>query len=355
MVSLVLALLGAFVLPVLLTSGTADAWGCNPRVDVGTDHLEFTAIKGVNPAAQTIEVCNQDCGTLWWKVSDDARWLSASPSWGTNRGEEDFVQINVNSKNLAVGEYDAIIKVSNIWRSSDYMTVQVHLTVVEPMVKGPIMIGMEGIWPWSPDYVYDGTSANLLLAPCNGGVGPIPIELPCGFEDLSGAGIEVKDCWHMSLDVDLAAGMITGGTLSGNGDLPSGEVEGYLLGLDALLPGVDLGDNYLVVLTIDAGDQGILNYLGMLLTDIGGLLDAIPDLMNMLGSTSSSSGIEAMNQGIVIPLGPVMDILPKLLPLMEDLLPKLLPLIQPIAGLIPPVIVIMPTDLMMELMALLMP
>jgi len=94
----------------------------------------------------------------------------------------------------------------------------------------------------------------------------------------------------------------------------------------------------------------------MLLADIDGLLDAIPNLMSMLGSSSASStGIEAQNQGIIIPLGPIMDILPKLLPMMEDLLPKLLPLIKPIAGLIPPVIVIMPSDLMGELISLLMP
>lgn len=356
---MVVALLGALIVPALASPAIAEAWTiCSPRVACDTSYLELAAIKGVNPGAKTIGISRSQgtCGTLWWTVSDNAGWLSVSPSWGTNNGETDIVQLNINSKNLAVGYYCATVKVANLWRSSDYKTVEVWLVVTEPVVKGPIMIGMEGIWPWSPDYVYDGTSANLHLMPC-GFVNPDGTEYPCDFEDLSDAAIEVKDCWHMSLDVDLAAGIVTGGALSGNGGIPSGQIiGGQLLSLSGLLPGVDLGDNYLITLMIDAGDQGILYYGGMLLSDIDGLLDAIPNLMSMLGSSSASStGIEAMNQGIVIPLGPIMDILPKLLPIMEDLLPKLLPLIQPIAGLIPPVIVIMPGELLVELMSLLMP
>jgi len=356
---MVVALLGALIVPALASPATAEAWtSCSPRVDCNTTYLEIAAIKGVNPDAKTIGVSRSKgtCGTLWWTVSDNAGWLSVSPSFGTNNGETDLVKLNINSKNLAVGEYCATIKVANLWRSSDYKTIEVWLLVAEPVVKGPIMIGMEGIWPWSPDYVYDGTSANLRLMPC-GFINPDGTEYPCGFEDLGDAAIEVKDCWHMSLNVDLTAGMITGGALSGNGGLPSGQIiGGQIQSLSALLPGFDLGDNYIISLMIDAGDQGILNYAGMLLSDIDGLLAAIPNLMSMLSSSSASStGIEAQNQGVVIPLGPIMDILPKLLPMMEDLLPKLLPLIKPIAGLIPPVIVIMPGDLLVELMSLLMP
>ena len=345
MASMVLALVGALVLPMVLTSGTAEAWwwsSSKPAVACDTEVLEVIAVEGINPAGKTIGVYNDGTGRLWWKTKDNVSWLSTSPSWGSSTGEVDSVKLLINSKSLAPGGYDATITVSNMWSSSDYVTVQVHLVVVEPVVKGPIMIGMEGIWPWSPDNEYSGTSASLIVG-------------PEGLSDLSNAGIEIKDCFELALDMDIEAGIITGGTLSGSGDLPSANIlGGQVLSLETLLGpmGALLGDNYLVVLLTDTGEQ----YGGMLLTDIQGLLNGIPDILDLFASTpSSSQGIEAMSQGITIPLGPIMELMPKLLPLMEDLLPVLLPIIEPIAGFIPPVIVVMPADLLMELMELIMP
>jgi hypothetical protein len=329
----------------VLTSGNAEAWwwsSSKPAAACDTQVLEVIAVEGINPAGKTIGVYNDGSGRLWWKTRDNATWLSTWPTWGSSTGEVDSVKVSINSKSLAPGEYDATITVSNAWSRSDYVTVQVHLTVVEPDVKGPIMIGMEGIWPWSPDNEYKGTSASLLLG-------------PGGMEDLSNAGVEIKDCFELALDIDLDAGLITGGTLSGSGDIPSGNIlGGQVVGLEAMLGelGALLGDNYIVMFLMDTGEQ----YAGMLLTDIDGLLNGIPEILDLLGSTSSSSQeIEAVSQGLTIPLGPIMELLPKLLPLMEDLLPVLLPIIEPIASLIPPVIIVMPADLMLELMELIMP
>src|SRR4030042_98075 len=125
---MVVALLGALIVPALASSATAEAWtSCSPRVACNTAYLELAAIKGVNPDARTIGVSRSQgtCGTLWWTVSDDAGWLSVSPSWGTNNGETDIVQINVNSKNLAVGEYCVHVKVANLWGSRGYTTIEV--------------------------------------------------------------------------------------------------------------------------------------------------------------------------------------------------------------------------------------
>jgi len=342
---MVLALLGALVLPTMLTSGTAEAWwwsSSNPSVACDTEVIEVIAVEGINPVGKAIGVYNDGDGRLWWTVKDNVSWLSASPSWGSSTGEVDSVKLSISSKYLAPGGYDATVTVSNALSRSDYVTVQVHLVVVEPVVKGPIMIGMEGIWPWSPDNEYSGTSASLLVG-------------PEGLGDLSNAGVEIKDCFELALDIDFNANLITGGTLSGSGDLPSGNIlGGQVVGFEVMLGemGALLGDNYIIIFLTDTGEQ----YAGMLLTDIDGLLSGIPDILDLLESTQSSSqGIEAMSQGITIPLGPIMELLPKLLPLMEDLLPVLLPLIEPIASFIPPIVVVMPADLMWELMNLIMP
>ncbi|MFO8011276.1 MAG: hypothetical protein R6U89_10775, partial [Dehalococcoidia bacterium] len=164
LISLVLAVLAVLVMPALAPSGEAEAWGwrsTNPEPGCDTTELNFTAIEGVNPSNQTIGVFNAGDGTLWWKVSDDASWLSTWPSFGSSRGETDTVKVSVNSKRMAPGNYTASIKVAKAWGSGSTITIPVNLEIIEPQVMGPIMIGMEGIFPWSPDDVYKGMSLSL--------------------------------------------------------------------------------------------------------------------------------------------------------------------------------------------------
>jgi hypothetical protein len=86
--------------------------------------LTFTAQQGGgNPATQTLNISNTGGGTLNWNASDNATWLTLSPTSGSGNGS---ISANVNLGNLSVGTHNALITVTN---GGTTKTVQVTLTV----------------------------------------------------------------------------------------------------------------------------------------------------------------------------------------------------------------------------------
>ena len=357
LLSLVLALMVAMVVP---QSAMAWSWS-TPKVGVDTTVLNFTAIEGVNPSNQSIGVYNAGGRTLYWTVTDNAWWLSVWPSVGSSRGETDNVKVTINSKNLPAGEYHATITVKKTF-SSDKKYVSVNLTVVEPERLGPIMIGMEGIFPWSPEDEFKGLSLSLLTKD--------------GLLDLSGAAVEIGSTFDMDIDRGEFDGYRTPitGSISGGEGIPSGQILqgstlmplGALLGL-IIYPPPDINSSHAMLLSIDTSGDGLMDesYMGMLIGDVGELLDLLPILMGMLGMPDEEAIVELTGpngqlmglgiNGAVIPLDPILQILPCLLPIVSDILsnPDIIAIIKDISGIIPPVVVIMPQSLMLELVLLL--
>jgi len=94
--------------------------------------LSFTAIQGgSNPSAQTVNVTNTGKGKLKWTASDDAAWLSVSPTSGTTR-RTDVIRVMVNIAGLAANTYTATITLSTSGTTSTAQQIQVTLTVVAP-------------------------------------------------------------------------------------------------------------------------------------------------------------------------------------------------------------------------------
>lgn len=359
LIALVLALLGMGIVPAISGGSQVAAASGNPQVGCNTTQLTFQAIKGVNPAGQTIGVFNAGTGTLWWKVTDNVSWLGASPSFGSSSGEVDKVTITVNSKYLAVGTYSATITVSPAFIRGASATVAVTLIIEEPQRVGPILLGLERIT--KPD-TYRGQGAWLLVG-------------ASGLNDLSSAGVELawKDSWEMSVtygqDTGFGSIPILGGTLTGSGKIPSATiVSGSLIDLGMMLSQMgiqtnNLGKNWIVMLNLKGNDGSYFMFMGMLLEDLGGLMRNLPALLSLLGGGGGAAAdvsirevVGMINLGggaLSLSLAPLMDIVSILMPVMNDLLPKLTPLlslIEPLLTYIPPIMVLMPPELMMKLM-----
>lgn len=83
-----------------------------PALSVDSDSLNFYGQETqYDPDSQRIGIRNSGNGTLDWKVSSDASWLSLSPSKGSSTGETDYVTVEVES-GLSEGTYRAEITVS---------------------------------------------------------------------------------------------------------------------------------------------------------------------------------------------------------------------------------------------------
>lgn len=94
--------------------------------------FSFTATWGdSNPPDQVLNITNTGSGTLNWSVSDDATWLSLSPTSGTNSGA---VTVSVDITGLTSGTYNTTITITATVAANSPVTIPVMLTINPPAV-----------------------------------------------------------------------------------------------------------------------------------------------------------------------------------------------------------------------------
>jgi hypothetical protein len=108
-----------------------------PVLSVSPASLSFSATAGgANPAAKTLSVSNTGGGTLSWTASDDASWLTVSPTSGTNTGT---ITVTPDTSGLAAGTYTATVTVSATGANGSPKTIPVTLTV-DPVVPPTLSV-----------------------------------------------------------------------------------------------------------------------------------------------------------------------------------------------------------------------
>jgi hypothetical protein len=92
--------------------------------------LSFAGTQGgANPSSQTLSIWDSGSGTISWSVSDDAAWLSLSPTSGSSTGETDNVIASVDISGMGAGSYSATITISAPGATNTPQTVSVSLTI----------------------------------------------------------------------------------------------------------------------------------------------------------------------------------------------------------------------------------
>lgn len=109
-----------------------------PTIDYSPSSFSFSATQGgSNPSSQTLSIRNSGGGALDWSVSDDAGWLSLSPTSGSSTGETDSVAVSVSISGMSVGSYSATITISASEATNTPQTVPVSLTITEESISVP--------------------------------------------------------------------------------------------------------------------------------------------------------------------------------------------------------------------------
>jgi len=104
--------------------------GAPAAIDRSPSSMSFTGVQGgANPASQTLSVANSGGGTLSWSVSDNAGWLSVSPTSGTCTTETDSVTVSTDTTGLAAGTYNGTITISAAGATNSPQSTAVSLTV----------------------------------------------------------------------------------------------------------------------------------------------------------------------------------------------------------------------------------
>ena len=118
-------------IPQLQSRGVNVLYDSSISITCDTASLTFTAVKGGNnPAGQTISVWRSGAGSaLNWTISEDAAWLTASPTSGSSTGEQDTVTASVNIAGMDSGVYQTDITISAAGAANSPQTVPVTLNI----------------------------------------------------------------------------------------------------------------------------------------------------------------------------------------------------------------------------------
>ena len=118
--------------------------GAGPSIRVTPTVLSFSTVVGSNPTprTQTFTVTNSGGGTLNWTASENATWLTVSPTGGSlAAGDSASVTAEVTSQTLSASSYSAPITVSGSGAAA--RTVTVDLTVSQP---GRLEVVQDTLW-----------------------------------------------------------------------------------------------------------------------------------------------------------------------------------------------------------------
>jgi predicted secreted protein len=100
------------------------------EISFSPESLSFTAVEGGSaPANQTLEIWNSGGERRDWSLSDDAAWLSESPTSGSSKGEHDTAAVSVDIAGMSAGDYSANITITSPGASNSPQVVPVSLHI----------------------------------------------------------------------------------------------------------------------------------------------------------------------------------------------------------------------------------
>lgn len=116
----------------------------NPAIWTDASSMSFTATEwGADPSSQTLQVKNSGAGTLDYSISDDADWLSVSPTSGSSTGGINEHTVSVNIGGLSQGNYSGKITITDSNATNSPQTVSVTLEISGPLTDNEISISCD--------------------------------------------------------------------------------------------------------------------------------------------------------------------------------------------------------------------
>ena len=117
---------------------------------IGVDKasLSPTCLPGTSPPSDQLQVWNVSDGTMDYTISDNAAWLSVTPTDGTTTGPGDVQAhtVNYSTGGLGAGAHDATITIAAVGADNTPLHIPVHLVVQDS--GGP---AIQITWPTEAD------------------------------------------------------------------------------------------------------------------------------------------------------------------------------------------------------------
>jgi len=162
-------------------------------ISVSPDNLTFNAIEGgENPSDQTLELCNSGVGILDWSLTDNAGWLTETPtSGGLGEDECEDVTVSVDVMGMEARDYSATITITG--SAQVQVPVSLHIESAIPVEPAKLSASSLSI---SPQQVEPGEEVTISINVANTG----------GETGSYNAVLYINDVVEDSQSVSVAAG-----------------------------------------------------------------------------------------------------------------------------------------------------
>ncbi|MFC1734561.1 M6 family metalloprotease domain-containing protein [Candidatus Hydrogenedentota bacterium] len=118
-----------------------------PEIGLTVAAIDGTCNLGAIPAAQTFNVFNAAGGTVNYSITDDATWLSCSPTAGSVTTASDAITVSFDTAALASGQHTATITVTDAGAGNSPQTIPVTVTVADAALLSVAPIALsETLW-----------------------------------------------------------------------------------------------------------------------------------------------------------------------------------------------------------------
>jgi len=163
-------------------------------ISLSPSNLNYTATQGAaNPANQTVSLTSTG-GTIPWTVSDNASWLSVSPTSGNSSST---LTTAVNTSGLAAGTYNGTITVSATGSTSKM--VGVTLTVSTPTTSSATLT-------WTPNTDPDLAGYKIYQATASGAYGASLATVSAGTATYQATGLAANTTYFFVITAYDSAG-----------------------------------------------------------------------------------------------------------------------------------------------------
>lgn len=163
-------------------------------ISLSPSNLNYTATQGAaNPANQTVSLTSTG-GTIPWTVSDNASWLSVSPTSGNSSST---LTTAVNTSGLAAGTYNGTITVSATGSTSKM--VGVTLTVSTPTTSSATLT-------WTPNTDPDLAGYKIYQATASGAYGASLATVSAGTTTYQATGLAANTTYFFVITAYDSAG-----------------------------------------------------------------------------------------------------------------------------------------------------
>ena len=113
-----------------------------PVIGVWPREIELCVLEDAcSPAPTTLFVHAGGIGTLHWEVTHGCSWVTVDPVMGVTNGEPNEVIVSVDTHDLAAGQYDCELSISDPCAANTPETVHIRLTIDDAVLDVPSEYG----------------------------------------------------------------------------------------------------------------------------------------------------------------------------------------------------------------------